>query len=302
MTAPSVSVSTTRGSLQPSGQDPGLPDVLPDVPSQDAAPVHRQPLLTRLIEQRYPVYALSLGAALCLWEIAARWAASPLLPGPAEVLHQLVLLSQQTMIGKTLWGHIGASLQRVLIGWGLAVVLAIPLGIVMALNATVNALVKPVFDLLKPIPAIAWISISILWFGLGEESKVFIIAIGSFVPCLLNTYNGVRLIDPALYDVSRMLGATRRQEMIEVDVHACIPAIFAGLQISFSIAWSCVLAAEMVGARSGLGFLIILGMKQSKPGMIIGGMVVIALTAWLFSALLGRLERLACPWIREGNA
>lgn len=271
-------------------------------PSPSRALLHRPrhgERLRRLIQLRYPLYALSLVLCLLAWHMAALCLHSPLLPKPMDVLDQIVRLAGQTMIGKTLWGHLWESLRRVLIGWGLSVGLAVPLGIFMALNPCVNAVVKPVFDLLKPIPAIAWISISILWFGLGEESKIFIIAIGSFVPCILNTYNGVRLIDPALHDVARMLGATRRQEIMEVDVFACIPAIFAGLQISFSIAWSCVLAAEMVGSRSGLGFLIILGMNQSRPAMIIGGMLVIALTAWLFDHLLTLLKRRICPWVRE---
>jgi len=169
----------------------------------------------------------------------------------------------------------------------------------MALNDYVRAIVKPVFDLLKPMPPISWISLAILWFGMGEESKVFIIAIGSFVPCILNSYNGIRLVDPALYDAARMLGANRRQEILEVSFFGSSPAIFAGLQISLSIAWSCVLAAELVGSRSGMGFIIIMGMNQLNPSMIIAGMIVIAITAWLISVAMGRLERLICPWKRE---
>jgi ABC-type nitrate/sulfonate/bicarbonate transport system permease component len=100
-----------------------------------------------------------------------------------------------------------ASTQRVLIGFALAAIIAVPLGLFMALNRYVNAIAKPLFDLLKPMPPIAWISIAILWFGIGENSKVFIIFIGTFVPCLLNSYNGIRLIEPELYDVVRVLGA-----------------------------------------------------------------------------------------------
>jgi len=169
----------------------------------------------------------------------------------------------------------------------------------MALNRYVNAIVKPLFDLLKPMPPIAWISIAILWFGIGETSKVFIIVVGTFVPCLLNAYNGVRLVEPELYDVVRMLGGTRRDEILHVCFPAAFPAIFAGLQISLSIAWTCVLAAELVSSRSGLGFIIILGMNLSRPALIVGGMVVIALVAWGMTLLVTGLERLVCPWKRE---
>src|SRR5512136_2832884 len=184
------------------------------------------------------------------------------------------------LAGKSLFGHIWASTERILIGFVIASVVAVPLGLLMALNPYINAVVKPVFDLFKPMPPIAWISISILWFGIGEASKVFIIIIGTFVPCLLNSYNGVRLIEPELYDVVRMLGGNRRQEIINVCFPASFPAIFAGLQISLSIAWTCVLSAELVSARSGLGFIIIQGMQLARPDLVLAGMVVLAFWAW----------------------
>lgn len=256
--------------------------------------------LQALLANRYVLYALSIILFLCAWHVAAvLQLLGSFLPTPFNVAKQLIILSQESLAGKTLIWHLWASIHRVLVGWALAVVVAVPLGVFMALNDYVRAIVKPVFDLLKPMPPISWISLAILWFGMGEESKVFIIAIGSFVPCILNSYNGIRLVDPALYDAARMLGANRRQEILEVAFFGSAPAIFAGLQISLSIAWSCVLAAELVGSRSGMGFIIILGMNQLNPAMIIAGMIVIALTAWLISVGMGRLERLICPWKRE---
>jgi len=162
----------------------------------------------------------------------------------------------------------------------------------------VNAIVKPVFDIFKSMPPIAWISIAILWFGIGEPSKIFIIVIGSFVPCLLNAYNGIRLIDPEMYDVIKVLGGKRWNEIIQVSFPASFPAIFAGLQISLSSAWTCVLAAELVASRSGLGFIIVQGMKISDTSMVIGGMIIIAIVAWSTSLLVMGLEKLLCPWKR----
>ncbi len=257
-------------------------------------------LVSSIIKSRYFLYILSIALFLFIWDLAAvKKVLGNFLPRPVEVLIQLWLLNTEPLASKTLFQHLWASMYRVLIGWAIAVVVAVPLGIFMGLNLYVRAIVKPVFDLLKPMPPISWISLSILWFGLGEESKVFIIAIGSFVPCILNSYNGIRLIDPALYDAARMLGASRRQEILEVGFFASAPAIFAGLQISLSIAWSCVLAAELVGSRSGMGFIIILGMNQSAPALIIAGMVVIAITAFLISVVMERLEVIICPWKRE---
>ena len=261
----------------------------------------RRPLsLGALLGNRWFLYGLSLVIFFLIWDwVAIRELLGSSLARPHVVALQLVKMSSHKLAGKTLWGHVWASTRRILIGFAVAAVVAVPLGLFMALNRTVNAVVKPVFDLLKPMPPIAWISISILWFGIGETSKIFIIVIGTFVPCLLNSYNGVRLVEPELYDVVRMLGGNRRQEIFQVCFPAAFPAIFAGLQISLSIAWTCVLAAELVSARSGLGFVIIQGMNVSNPAMIVGGMVAIAVVAWLTTLLVTGLERLVCPYKRE---
>jgi len=254
----------------------------------------------RVLKNRWFLYAVSTTAFFIIWEyIALNRFLGSALARPYEVLLQLADMMVNPIAGKGLIGHIWASTQRILIGFAIGAVLATPLGLFMALNRYVDAIVKPVFDLIKPMPPIAWVSIAILWFGIGEPSKIFIIVVGTFVPCLLNAYNGVRLIEPQLYDVVRMLGGNRRDEILHVCFPAAFPAIFAGLQISLSCAWTCVLAPELVSARSGLGFIILLGMTQSKPALIVGGMVVIAMVAWLTTLLVSGLEKVLCPWKRE---
>ncbi len=256
--------------------------------------------IVRVIRNEYFLYCVSLLFFFLGWHFVAKaqWLGSSLAT-PAEVLETLDHLADTKLAGRTLWGHVWASTRRILIGFVLASAIAIPLGLFMALNRYVNAIVKPVFDIFKPMPPIAWISIAILWFGIGEPSKIFIIVIGTFVPCLLNAYNGIRLIEPELYDVIRVLGGKRSDEIFQVSFPASFPAIFAGLQISLSSAWTCVIAAELVSARSGLGWIIIRGMKLSNPGMVIGGMVIIAIVALLTSLAIGGLERVLCPWKRE---
>jgi ABC-type nitrate/sulfonate/bicarbonate transport system permease component len=253
-----------------------------------------------LIRNEYFLYAASSLAFVILWHwVAAEQILGKSLATPYDVLKEFARLMTVQLAGNTLLGHIWASTQRILIGFVLASAVAIPLGLFMALNRTANAIVKPVFDLFKPMPPIAWISIAILWFGIGEGSKVFIIVIGTFVPCLLNSYNGIRLIEPELYDVVRALGGNRKDEILQVSFPAAFPAIFAGLQISLSIAWTCVLAAELVSARSGLGWIIVQGMRLTKPELVIGGMLIIALVAWLMTLGVSGLERLLCPWKRH---
>lgn len=254
----------------------------------------------RFITNTYFLYAVSLCSFFLLWDrVAAGQVFGDSLARPHIVLQKLYDLSQIKFAGTNLAGHIWASTQRVLIGFTMASVLAVPLGLFMALNKYANAIVKPIFDLFKPMPPIAWVSISILWFGVGEFSKLFIIAIGTFVPCLLNSYNGIRLIEPELYDVIRVLGGNRKDEVIQVSFPASFPAIFAGLQISLSVAWTCLLAAELMNARDGMGFLIKRGMDTHQPALVLGGMVLIAAIAWLSSLLISLVERRLCPWKRS---
>jgi ABC-type nitrate/sulfonate/bicarbonate transport system permease component len=255
-----------------------------------------------LLRERWFLYAVSLTAFFGIWKYVdhTRILGNGI-AAPDAVAVQIYKLLFDTIAGKSLWGHIWASTYRILIGFSIASAIAVPLGILMALNRYINAIVKPVFDLLKPMPPFAWISCAILWFGIGEPSKIFIIVVGTFVPCLLNSYMGIRLIEPELYDVIRMLGGNRRDEILQVGFPAAFPAIFAGLQISISIAWTCVLSAELVSARSGLGFIIIQGMQLSQPAMTLAGMVILAFVAWATTLLVTGLEKLLCPWKREAS-
>jgi len=265
-------------------------------PVEERAPI----TLLRILRNEYFLYAVSLVLFLYIWDwVAKAHILGKSLATPHQVVTELARLMTVKLAGKNLVGHIWDSTRRVLVGFTIASVIAVPLGLLMALNRYVNAIVKPVFDIFKPMPPIAWISIAILWFGIQEGSKVFIIVIGTFVPCLLNSYNGARLIDPELYDVVRVLGGHRRHEIVQVCFPAAFPAIFAGLQVSLSVGWTCVLAAELVSSQSGLGWIIIQGMRLTKPELVIGGMAIIALVAWTTSLLVTGLEKLICPWKRQ---
>ena len=248
----------------------------------------------------YFLYGVSLLTFFVVWDrVAALKVFDDSLARPSEVVMQIKMLMSMKFGGTNLWGHIWASTLRVIMGFSLAAVVAVPLGLFMALNKYVNAIVKPLFDLLKPMPPIAWVSLAILWFGVGEFAKIFIIIIGTFVPCLLNSYNGIRLVEPELYDVVRVLGGNRKDEIFQVSFPASFPSVFAGLQISMSIAWTCVLAAELMNARDGIGFLIKRGMDTHQPALVLSGMILIAAAAWCTSQVLTLVERKFCPWQRS---
>jgi ABC-type nitrate/sulfonate/bicarbonate transport system permease component len=255
-----------------------------------------------LIGNEYFLYGVSFTGFILVWHyVAALHLLGNSLATPMETLREMERLMTVKLAGKNLLEHIWASTRRVFTGFAIGAVLGIPLGLFMALNRYVNAFCKSLFDLLKPMPPLAWISVAILWFGIGESSKIFIIVIGAFVPCVLNAYGGVRIIDEELYDVVRVLGGNRWQEIIQVSFPAALPALFAGVQISLSISWTCVLAAELVSARAGLGWIIIRGMKMSKPELVLGGMVIIAIVATLVTLMVAGCEKLICPWKRDSS-
>ena len=246
----------------------------------------------------YPLYALSLTAFFGLWQ----WAATAFpgtgaaLASPLQVMHSLIDLAGSEFAGLSLAGHIQASGLRVLAGFCIAAGLGVPIGLAMAYSPIFRAVFNPLFCLLKPMPPLAWISVAILWMGIGEAPKIFIIVLGSIIPIILNSYNGLLLIDPELYDVVKMLGGGRWDRIRLVGAPAALPSIGAGLQIAISVAWGSVVAAEMVSSRSGLGFIIMQGMKISDPGMIISGMLTIAAMAFVSSSLIELLLRRVFVW------
>lgn len=259
-----------------------------------------QSKVSLLLKKKIVLNLISVISFLIIWDSGVRYGIfGHYMPSPIEVIKELKKIAIEPISGKTLFEHIFYSLRRVLIGFGISLVIGIPTGVLMAGNLYARAIIKPVFELFKPMPPIAWISLAILWFGIGETSKVFIIVIGALVPLIINTYNGIRLVDEELYDVIRSLGGNRRDEIIKVMFPASFPAIFAGMQISLSMAFSTVLAAELVGAREGIGFIIVMGMKLSNSALIIGGMIVIGLVAWLISYGISYTERWVCPWKRD---
>lgn len=262
--------------------------------------VRKRLTLRSLVREEKFLYVVSLVVFFTIWHLAAtRGSGDSALVTPWATLQGLYDMMSSPLGGETLVGHTWNSLRRVLIGFSIAVCFGIPLGLLLGISETASAILRPLVDVFRPMPPLAWISLSILWFGIGEEPKIFIIFLASFIPSVLNAYNGVRLIEPELYDVVRVMGGSRWDEIKQVVVPASMPAISAGLQLSITSAWMGVLAAELVSSNSGLGYIIILGMQNSDPQMVLGGMVMIAAIAWVLTASMEKIDMMLCPWRRE---
>jgi ABC-type nitrate/sulfonate/bicarbonate transport system permease component len=210
------------------------------------------------------------------------------LPEPADVWWAFV----QLMKNGQLPVDAVYSLARVISAWLLSAVIAIPLGLLMGSSRRLERFINPFVELLRPISPLAWIPMAILWFGIGESGKVFVVFIGTFFPILLSTIAGVKGVDPVLLHAGRVFGCTNRTSLfLRVIAPASMPSVVVGLRVAFGTGWAAIIAAELVAAHSGLGFLIANGMDILRADMVMVGMVAIGVLGFLFDTFFRYLQR-----------
>ena len=237
--------------------------------------------------------------ALVILLVAAWWAVvveseSAIFPTPWQVVTGTLEIARQG----TLWDHIGASLYRVGTGFAIAVALAIPLGLLMGWVAGAFATLNPIVQLLRPISPIAWIPLSILWFGVGDLSPIFIIFLSSLFPTVVQTAAGVQTIERQYLRAAANFGVSRSKLFFKVVIPAILPQLIVGMRVSLGVAWLVVVAAEMIALRSGLGYLIIDSRNAgNRYDLVIAAMVMIGIIGLLLDSAMRRLERLrAVRW------
>jgi len=233
-----------------------------------------------------------------VWEWAARiWLPKSqpdlvtLMPAPSAVL----AAGQELLASGDLLHHLWASLKRELTAFSFALV-ALPLGIAMGWWPRVNRQLDPVIEILRPIPPIAWIPLSLLWLGIGNAQNQFIIFLGIFFPLLLNTIQGVKNIEPNLVRAARCLGAGELQLLRRVVLPASLPMILTGMRVGFGVGWMALVAAELVGASSGLGFLINDARSVLRTDIVILGMLTIGFVGLFIDLLIRRIAKGLLPW------
>jgi taurine transport system permease protein len=244
--------------------------------------------------------ALNIGAVLVvllLWWAATGfgWIAPVFLPSPGDVLHA----GRVTLARGELILDIVASARRVFLGFAIAALVAVPLGVVMGVWRPAKAIMDPFVSLLRPLPSITWIPLSILWLGIGEMQKVAIVFMGSWIYILLYTVESTRRVDPLLLRAARNLGASDVAVMREVILPGALPGIISGLKVTLAISWSCVLTAEMIAAQNGLGALIWQAKDWGNLPLVLVGMLCISLVVLVADWLALRLEWLLLPWERS---
>lgn len=234
-----------------------------------------------------------VGALLFWWLLSVSGLIDPvLLPSPTEVVAALI----ESFQDGSLWVNIWASLLRVVQGFLLGFAIAVPVGVLMGNSRIFRGLVEPLVELVRPIPPIAIIPLAILWFGIGELSKVFIIAYGAFFPILVNTMAGFREVDPVLVRAARTLGASRWQIFRDVVLRSALPFIIVGSRLGMGLAFIVLVAAELIASSEGLGYLINDARYNFRTDRVFLGMILIGVLGLILNKVLIEIERRLLRW------
>lgn len=244
--------------------------------------------------------AIGLFLILWYWGTAAT-KLGMMIPGPLEVLGAI----GRGLFGKvgrhSIIAHVGYSMMRVMIGFAVGSIAGVALGLLMGWYGIAEAVFNPLFRIIRPIPPIAWIPISIIWFGLGEDAKIFLIFLAAFSNTTLNSMAGAKSVDPEVINAAKMLGANERQIFTTIVLPASVPSIFAGLQVAISSSWATVLAAEMVRSSEGLGWMIVAGMNNNDMIQILSGIVMIGIVGFILAIIMRKAEEVLCRWNKSGE-
>jgi taurine transport system permease protein len=228
--------------------------------------------------------AIAVVVFLTAWEVVVRVGVIDafFLPAPSMIIKRAYAMAA---VGeRILITDIWKSATRVLIGFLLSAAVGVPLGLVMGMSKYVRAALNPIVSIIRPLPALSWIPLSMLWLGIGEKQKFAIVFMGCFASVLVYT-----------------VAASRLQVIRHVTLPGALPNILSGLKVVLAIAWTCVISAEMVGANSGLGFRIWTGKEWSDTGQVLVGMISISLTVLILDIVFRGVEWLLLPWQREGT-
>lgn len=256
------------------------------------------------IFKQYATTVLSLVSVLSLllaWYVVTALHLIPelFLPSPAAVWQKFLEVSQQGFMKATLWQHLAESIGRVFIALFAAIVIGIPVGLWMGLNRWVRAVLDPLIELLRPIPPLAYLPLLVIWFGIGETTKVLLIFFSILAPVVISSTYGVLSHQTNRERAALSLGASKRQVLQYVILPTALPHIITGIRIGLGVGWSTLVAAELVAADRGIGFMVQSAAQFLITDTVILGIIVIALVAVSFELFLRWLQKQLAPWYEQ---
>lgn len=217
---------------------------------------------------------------------------SHLLPAPTEVFGKL----QELVLDGSLWGHVGITLYRVFFGFVIGVGAAVVLGALVGYVKTAESMLDPLIQAFRAIPSLAWVPLFILWMGIAEPSKITLIAVGVFFPVYLNIVSGIQGVDRKLIEVGKIYNFTPLQLIRRVILPASLPSFLVGIRSGLGLGWMFVVAAELMGASKGVGYLLVVGQNTYSPDLVIASIVLIAIMGKATDSVLKKLEERTLHW------
>ncbi|MDX8438860.1 ABC transporter permease subunit [Mesorhizobium australafricanum] len=241
---------------------------------------------------------VTLASLIALWFLAAHfgWASSLFLPSPAEVLTQFSAVAADGYANGTLLNHTMASLGRIATALGAGIVVGVPLGLLMGLNRWVRGIFSVPIDLYWGLPPLAYLPLLIIWLGIGETSKVVLLSLSTFAPICFAAQAGVRSVPAERVNAALSLGANRVQLFTSIILPSALPEIMTGLRIAIGAGLSTLVAAELIAAQSGLGYMIMSAANFLATDVVFVGLIVIAALAFAFTSGMRWLEHRLVPW------
>ena len=234
--------------------------------------------------------------ALWFFVTESGWVKPLFLPSPLAVWDKFMLALTDGVSNSTLIEHTLASISRVFGAFLLALVTAVPIGILMGVNRFVRGLFDPIIEFYRPLPPLAYLPLVIIWLGIGEFPKVFLIYLAIFAPMAIAARAGVRSVSTEQIHAAYAMGATRGQVISQVIMKAALPEIFTGMRIGIGVGWTTLVAAEMVAANRGLGFMVLNAAENLESDTVIMGIFIIGIFAFAFDLLIRYLEKALIPW------
>ena len=233
--------------------------------------------------------------ALLVWQLAVTWTRTQIFPLPAEVVRGVGELARKGV----LWSYVGDSLRRVGLGYAAAALFGIALGVPLGRSVALEQLINPLIQTMRPISPLAWMPLAVIWFGVSDLAPMFLIFLAAFFPIVVATANAVRTIPPMFFRAAQNFALPRGALLRRVLLPAIVPRVLTGLRVALGIAWMVVVAAEMLGVDSGLGYLILDSRNAGKRyDLVVAGMLMIGTIGLLLDLGMRRLERL--PAVRWG--
>lgn len=217
-------------------------------------------------------------------------------PSPDDVWAKFVRMWTRPYIGSTLLEHILSSLYIVLFGWSVAALVGVPLGIAMAWWTKLKWIVFPIFQLIRPVPPLAWIPLTILWLGIGDTARMSVVFIAALVPWLMNSMLAVYSVDKLLIDAGKTLGASDRAILTRIVCRTALPTLVAAARMALGSAWSTLVAAEILAATAGLGYVAVNASQLLDTDVLIVAMIMIGLLGILLTSLIEWTQHILAPW------